>query len=159
MTPTDASPVLVCSAGDETTRAILDAVASLFADRPVIVLRAWRTAEFTIASATAVVGAAGVDFVSLDQAIEGEAAADAAAGAEYARSVGLDARPEAARADGAVWRVILERAQALGAGAIVTSTRGHGDVESLLIGSTSHALVQHSPRPVIVVNPHPAPVK
>jgi nucleotide-binding universal stress UspA family protein len=160
MTPTDnAAPVLVCSAGDETTPEIIDAVASMLGGRPIVVLRAWRSAEFTIASATAaVVGTAAVDYVALDKAIEGEARDDAEAGAEYARSLGLDATPEAVRADGPVWKVILASADAHGAGAIVTSTRGHGDIESVIIGSTSHALLQHSARPVIVVNPHPTPV-
>jgi len=161
MTPSNSTaPVLVCSAGDETTHLILDAVAALFAGHPITVLRAWRSAEFTIASATAaVVGASTVDYVALDKAIEQEAVDDATAGADYARSLGLDAQPDAVRSDGPVWRVILDRAQAIGAGAIVTSTRGHGEVESALIGSTSHALLQHSGRPVIVVNPHPAPTK
>jgi nucleotide-binding universal stress UspA family protein len=160
MSPTDsAAPVLVCSAGDETTRAVLDEVASLLTGRPVTVMRAWRSAEYTIASSTAaVVGTTTVDYVALDDAIEGEARDDAEKGAEYARSLGLDADSEAVRADKPVWRVILDRAEAHGAGAIVTSTRGHGDIESAFIGSTSHALLQHSTRPVIVVNPHPSPV-
>ncbi len=161
MTPTDAAaPVLVCSAGDETTHEIIDAVRELFADRPLTVLRVWRTAEYTLASSTAAsIGATSVDFVSLDTAIDGDARDDAEAGAEYARSLGLAATAETARADGPVWPVILRIADALGAAAFVTCTRGHGELESRLIGSTSHALLQHSPRPVIVINPHPAPVK
>jgi len=161
MTPTDSTaPALVCSTGDENTRAILDAAAALLGDRPITVLRAWRSAEFTIASATAAtVGASTIDYVALDQAIQGEAEDEAKAGADYARSLGLNAEPEAVRSDGPVWRVILDRAEAHDAAVIVTSTRGHGDVESALIGSTSHALLQHSSRPVIVVNPHPTPAK
>jgi nucleotide-binding universal stress UspA family protein len=159
MTPTDSpAPVLVCSAGDDTTRQIVEAVAALFPDRPAIILRAWRSAEFTIASATAaVIGTATIDYVALDTAIEGEARDDAGAAAEYARSLGLDARPEAIRSDGPVYKAILERADASGALAIVTSTRGRGEFESALLGSTSHALLQHSPRPVVVVTTHATP--
>ncbi len=159
MTPTDSpAPVLLCSAGNDTTRQIVDAAAALFHDRPIIVLRAWRSAEFTIASATAaVIGTATIDYVALDTAIEHEAEDDAGGAAEYARSLGLDARAEAIRADGPVWKVILDRANAVGAQAIVTSTRGRGEVESALLGSTSHALLQHSPRPVLVVTTQVAP--
>ena len=158
MTPTDSpAPLIVCSAGNETTHAMIDAVAALTPDRPVIVLRAWRSAEYALASATtAIIGAATVDYAALDETIEGEARDDAAAGAEYARSLGLEASSEAVRSDGPVWRTILECADAHAAQAIVTGTRGRGDVESAILGSTSHALLQHSPRPVIVLPSHAA---
>ncbi len=156
MTPTDsAAPVIVCSAGNDTTRTMIDAVAALSPNRAVTVLRAWRSAEYALASATtAIIGAATVDYVALDDGIEQEAADDAEAGAEYARSLGLEASSEAVRSDGPVWRTILERADALGAQAIVTGTRGRGEVESALLGSTSHALLQHSSLPVIVLPSH-----
>jgi len=156
MTPSEPpAPVLVCSAGNETTRAIIDAVANLFPDRPVVVLRAWRSIEFTVASSTAAsIGTPTVDYVALDDAVRKEAEADAAAGADYARSLGLDATSEASRADQPVWKVILERAEAHGAQAIITGTRGHGEFESAIIGSTSHALLQHSTVPVVVVTTH-----
>ena len=153
MTPTDSpAPVIVCSAGNDTTRAMIDAVAALLPDRPVVIVRAWRSAEYALASATtAIIGAATVDYVALDDAIEHDASDDAAAGAEYAGSLGLSATSEACRSDGPVWRTILECADTHAAQAIVTGTRGRGDVESAILGSTSHALLQHSSRPVIVV--------
>ena len=96
MTPSEPAPVLVCSAGNETTRSIIDGVQALFADRPIVVLRTWRSAEFTIASASAAaIGSTTVDYVGLDRSIEGEARDDAEAGAEYARSLGLAATAEA----------------------------------------------------------------
>ena len=153
MTPSDAhAPVILCSAGTDATRRLVDATAKLFPERPIVVLRAWRSAEFANASATtAVIGSVTVDYAALDEAIEGEAADDAAAGAEYARSLGLQASGEAVRSDGPVWKAILDRAEAHGAQAIITGTRRRGEVESALLGSTSHALLQHSPLPVVVV--------
>ena len=158
MASTDSpSPVLICSAGNETTHSIIDAVAALFPGAPVTVLRVWRSAEYAIASSSAAfVGTATIDYGALDAAIEQDAELDAQAGADYASSAGLDASPEAIRSDGPVWKTILARAEAHGARAIVSSSRGRGDVESALLGSTSHALLHHSPLPVIVVPAPPA---
>ncbi len=153
MTPPDTpAPVILCSAGNDTTHAFIDTAAALFPDRPLVIVRAWRSAEFAIASATtAMIGSATVDYPALDDAIEHEAEDDAGAGTDYARSIGLQASAEAVRSDGPVWKAILERAEAHGAQAIITGTRGRGEVESALLGSTSHALLQHSPLPVVVV--------
>lgn len=158
MTPTDSTaPVILCSAGNETTRPMIKDIVPLLGDRPLIVLRVWRSAEYTIATATtAMIGAATVDYVALDSAIEQEAEEDAAGGAEYARSLGAQATSEAVCADGPVWKTIIERAKAHDAQAIATGTRGRGEFESAVLGSTSHALLQHSAIPVIVVRSHPA---
>jgi nucleotide-binding universal stress UspA family protein len=46
---------------------------------------------------------------------------------------------------------ILDEARELGATAIVVGSRGLTGVKSLLLGSVSHALIQHADRTVIVV--------
>lgn len=46
---------------------------------------------------------------------------------------------------------ILEQAEETGAEAIVLGSRGLTGVKSLLLGSVSHAVLQHADRPVIVV--------
>jgi nucleotide-binding universal stress UspA family protein len=46
---------------------------------------------------------------------------------------------------------VLSEADEAGASAIVMGSRGLGRVSSLLIGSVSHAVLQHADRPVIVV--------
>ncbi len=39
---------------------------------------------------------------------------------------------------------------------IVVGTRGHGRLTSVLLGSTSHALISHAACPVVIARPHPA---
>ena len=56
--------------------------------------------------------------------------------------------------NGSVASAILDVADELDAEAIVVGSRGLTGVKSLLLGSVSHALLQHADRPVIVV---PAP--
>lgn len=47
--------------------------------------------------------------------------------------------------------VIVEVAERYGCDAIVMGARGVGDLRALVLGSVSHAVVQHSPVPVTVV--------
>lgn len=55
--------------------------------------------------------------------------------------------------DGPPGLVLLRIVEREGAGLVVLGTRGLGSTEGVVLGSTSHHLVQHSPVPVVVV-PH-----
>ncbi len=50
-----------------------------------------------------------------------------------------------------IWGTILEQAADVDASAIVLGSRGLTGLKSLLLGSVSHAVIQHADRPVIVV--------
>ena len=63
--------------------------------------------------------------------------------------------PETALARVAVADAILDEADVIDAGAIVLGSRGLTGIGSLLLGSVSHAILQHADRTVIVV-PSPA---
>jgi len=62
------------------------------------------------------------------------ATAIAQEGVELARAVGWDAEIHLERADGDVWRVILDVASSLDAGLIVLGTRGRTAVQDGLLG-------------------------
>ena len=47
---------------------------------------------------------------------------------------------------------ILRLAKEYDASVIVMGTRGHNELESLLIGSTAHKVLHHADRPVLVVH-------
>jgi nucleotide-binding universal stress UspA family protein len=49
-----------------------------------------------------------------------------------------------------VWQKIVEVADELDAGLIVCAPRGRGRITSALLGSTSHGIIQHAGRPVLI---------
>jgi nucleotide-binding universal stress UspA family protein len=69
-----------------------------------------------------------------------------------AKSVGLQAHALAAHDEGHVGAAIVEVAQARGAAAIVVGSRGLRGLRARLEGSTSNAVLKHSPCPVVVVH-------
>ena len=56
------------------------------------------------------------------------------------------------KATGPVWKTILELADRHDAAAIVMGCRGFTGIRSVLLGSTSSAVVHHADRPVLVVH-------
>jgi hypothetical protein len=110
--PTDHQPILICSAGTEATEHIVAAAAGLWPGYRAMVLRVWRSSQYTIAASSAAIAGTGViDYAALDRAIEQDAREDAAQSAEHARSLGLDAVGEAAQAEGLIWQTILDEAK------------------------------------------------
>lgn len=86
---------------------------------------------------------------------ERDAARDAAEdGARRAREIGLEADPRVEQAEGPVWQSIVDVANEIDAGLIVCGTRGRGTIRTVLLGSTSHAVLQHAGRPVLI-SPEP----
>jgi nucleotide-binding universal stress UspA family protein len=57
---------------------------------------------------------------------------------------------------GRAWRVICEAAQRLDVDLIALGSRGRSALGSLLLGSTAERVVQHAPRPLVVVEARPA---
>jgi nucleotide-binding universal stress UspA family protein len=92
---------------------------------------------------------------AIDQASEEAAHARAAEGAQRATAAGLVAQARTAVREDGIATAILAVADELDADAIVLGTRGLTGIRSMLLGSVSHAVVQHADRPVIVV-PSPA---
>jgi nucleotide-binding universal stress UspA family protein len=91
------------------------------------------------------------DVERVDDAARQRSLKVAAAGCDLLRAKGCDAQPAAVESVGAVWRTILEEADSRDAAVIVLGSRGLTGVRSLVLGSVSHGVVNHSHRPVLVI--------
>ncbi len=149
--------ILLCYDGSADAKAAIDRAGVLLKSSPAVVLSVWEPFIDVIARAGLgmAYGAANFDGDEVDAASERRATALAEEGAARARELGLDAQPRTAVRNGSVASAILDVADELDAEAIVLGSRGLTGVKSLLLGSVSHALLQHADRPVIVV-PSPA---
>jgi nucleotide-binding universal stress UspA family protein len=157
MAATEASsPVLICFDGSDVAGRAVERAAAVVGGGPAVVLNVWEPAAgFTghdpLAGVSEAVGrAAGLER-ELDEIGAQVAQRTAEEGAELARRNGFEAT--ARTAEGKVWRTIVDVADEIDARVIVIGTRGHGGVESLLIGSVANGVVHHSHRPVLVIPP------
>ena len=145
--------VILCYDGSPDATSAIDRAGTLLKSSPAVVLSVWEPFVDVIARAGLglAYGAPSWDVDEVDAASERAATALADEGAARARELGLDAQPRTAQRSGSVAGAILDVADELDAEAIVLGTRGLSGLKSLLLGSVSHAVLQHADRPVIVV--------
>jgi len=145
--------LILCYDGSADAKAAIDRAGALLKSSPALVLAVWEPFIDVIARAGLgmAYGAPSWDGDEVDAASERNATALAEEGAARARELGLDAQPRATARDGSIAGAILDVADELDAEAIVLGSRGLTGVKSLLLGSVSHAVLQHADRPVIVV--------
>lgn len=145
--------VLLCYDGSADAKAAIDRAGVLLKSSPAAVLSVWEPfiGVMTRAGLGMTYGALTWDADEVDAASERSAAALAEEGAARARQAGLDAQPQTAARNGSVADAILDVADEVDAEAIVLGTRGLTGMKSLLLGSVSHAVLQHADRPVVVV--------
>lgn len=87
----------------------------------------------------------------IDARAENSARASAGQGFELAREAGLNPQPCVRARGTTIAEAILSTADEVGARAIVLGTHGLTGLKSLMLGSVSRAVVQHSHLPVMVV--------
>lgn len=139
--------------GSPDSQAAIDHAAELFGGEPARVLTVWEPFIELISRTGAGLwtGLEGVDIEAIDAASTAAAETRAEEGAERAKRAGLTAQPCARPRDTTVSEAILAEAQQVDAKAIVVGTRGLTGLKSLVLGSVSHAVLQHADRPVVVV--------
>lgn len=91
------------------------------------------------------------DTGEIDSASRDAADDKAEEGAALARSHGLEASSRPLAREDSIAETLLCEADRCNASAIVVGSRGLGGLGSLLLGSVSHALLQHADRTVVIV--------
>jgi nucleotide-binding universal stress UspA family protein len=144
--------ILVCYDGSVDAQSAIDRAAELMPGEPAAVLTVWEgLAEVLARSGGFGVGVGALDFEGIDETSERFARERAEEGAERARLAGLAAEPRVRKRGATIWETILAEADETAARTIVMGSRGLTGLKSLLLGSVSHAVLQHADRPVTVV--------
>jgi nucleotide-binding universal stress UspA family protein len=152
--------ILVSYDGSADAQAALDRAAQVMPGAEATVLTVWEpfmdalTRTGSLGLSGGVAGSFG-DLEQIDAVSQKAALANATEGAERATAAGLVAQPRSESRHGGIANTILATAADLDADVIVMGTRGLSGVKSFLLGSVSHAVVQHADRAVLVV-PSPA---
>lgn len=144
--------ILIAYDGSKDAETAVDHAAELFSGEQATVLCVWESFVDVMARTGAGLGFAdfNVNLEQIDNASEESARERAAEGARRAESAGLKAQPSVRIREETIAAAILAEADALDARAIVMGTRGLTGVKSLLLGSVSHAVLQHANRPVVI---------
>ncbi len=144
--------VLICYDGSTDARSAIEHAGELLSGEPATVLTVWEAFVDLVARTPTGFGVAlGMpDIDSIDGAAE-NAERLAQAGVELARQVGLNAQPRICAQQRTVANTLLAEADEVGASAIVMGSRGLTGLKSLLLGSVSHAVIQHADIAVMVV--------
>jgi nucleotide-binding universal stress UspA family protein len=146
--------ILACYDGSADARAAIDDAARLMPGADMTVLTVWEPFQVALRRTGGMgmgMGTSYPDNGDIDAATEQAAQACAAEGVERGRAAGMVAQPRIAVRDDGVAGAILAVAEDLNADAIVVGSRGLTGLRSMLLGSVSHAVLQHANRSVIVV--------
>jgi nucleotide-binding universal stress UspA family protein len=150
----DERPTLFCFDGSDGSREALSAASRRLRPGRAVVVTVWETVALRVARQAFAGGMTVANEEDLDAREEQAARVAAEDGARRAREHGWDAEPRLAQAQTSEWRAIVDVADEIDAGLIVCGTRGLGGLRGLVLGSVSHAVLQHAGRPVLIA---PAP--
>jgi nucleotide-binding universal stress UspA family protein len=141
--------ILICYDGSPDAKAAIERAGDVLAGAPATVLTVWESIEQLMVRSPTIATVSNIE--ETDGARRTEAENQAREGTELARARGFDARPHICEQRTTTADAIIDEAEALGASAIVMGSRGLSMLKSLLLGSVSHAVIQHADRMVMVV--------
>jgi nucleotide-binding universal stress UspA family protein len=155
----DAAPILIAYDGSDTARRAVQEAAELFGSRRALVVTVWESGlAYEVGAMTTDPTGLGPEPVDpaaaqeVDDASKGHADRVAEEGAALAKSLGLQAEALALADVGNVADAIVELARTRDVAAIVVGSRGLTGLRARLEGSTSNAVLKHSPCPVLTVH-------
>lgn len=140
------APLLIAYDGSPGSRHAIETAARLLSGRRAVVVSVWSS----VLTAAPVAGGIPAYFSDLDPKLEETARKTAEEGAEIARKAGFDAEPRTA-SETTAWLAIVNLSNELDAAAIVMGARGLSGLKSVLLGSTSHGVLHHTERPVLII--------
>jgi nucleotide-binding universal stress UspA family protein len=145
--------ILICYDGSPDSKAAIEHGAELLQGQPATVLTVWQPFVEVISHMPSGFGLTTgmVDAEEIDEVTRQNAEKSSLEGAELARNAGMDAQAHVSSQETTTADAILKEADVVGATAILMGSRGLTGVKSLLLGSVSHAVIQHADRTVIVV--------
>jgi len=154
----EAAPVLIAYDGSEVSRAAVRHAAELFAGRPAVLATVWEPGLAAVQGAMPGMGMGmgtgspdPTTIEEVDRLARDHASTIAADGAEFARSLGLVAEPQAVPDEVDVADTLIDIARERGAAVVVAGSHGISGLRKRLLGSVSRKLIEHCDRPILVV--------
>jgi nucleotide-binding universal stress UspA family protein len=149
---TNASPaILVCYDGSDRAAHAITVAGQLFPGATATILHIWEPVEHIVARYAVLTPYLGEEIDSADEGVEQHSTTIAQAGVKLAQDAGLNATAHSESLTTTIWEAVIEAAATLHADVIVTGTRGLHGVREVLVGTLSHALLQHSALPVLAI--------
>lgn len=143
--------ILIAYDGSVDADAAIDRAAKLLPGQETTVLAVWEQIVDVLTRTGSGFALGDVDYEAVDKSAEGHARELAEKGVQRAGAAGLTARAHVQARDTSIAESILAAADEVEADVIVMGTRGLTRFKSVLLGSVSHAVLQHADRPVMVV--------
>ncbi|HET8592520.1 MAG TPA: universal stress protein [Solirubrobacterales bacterium] len=158
-----AAPVLIAYDGSDAARRAIHETAKLFGSRRALVVTVWEpTLPYELAAGMQPAGPMGIapfptvdaeTAQEIDDTLQARADRVAQDGTALAKSLGLQAEPLVVAEEGLnVADAIVELARKRDVAAVVVGSRGLTGLRAAFEGSTSSAVLKHSPCPVVTVH-------